>query len=75
MKRSGDRCTECLVGKMKTRSVFTRGSRRTRYLVCDTCKATAKEIVSVDDIGRTILTPVGVAIRSNHDDRQVRLQA
>ncbi len=75
MKRSGDRCTECLVGKMKTRSVFTRGSRRTRYLICDTCRTTGKEVVAVDDIGRTILTPVGVAIRSNPDDRHMRLQA
>ncbi len=75
MKRSGDRCTECLVGKMKTRSVFTRGSRRVRYLICDTCRTTGKEVVAVDDIGRTIVAPVGVATSSNEDDRQVRLQA
>jgi hypothetical protein len=74
MTRSGDRC-DCGIGKFRTRTTFTRGSRRVRYLVCDTCKATAKEIVSVDDIGRTILIPVGVAIRSNQDDRHMRLQA
>lgn len=56
--RSGERCSKCLVGKMKTRTVFTRGSSRVRYLICRSCKATGKEVLRLDDIGRPIYQQV-----------------
>lgn len=61
--RSGERCDQCGIGRMKTRTVFTRGSSRVRYLVCNSCKATGKEVVPIDDLGRAIV--VRVAIPSN----------
>lgn len=61
--RSGERCTSCQVGRMRTRTTFTRGSSRVRYLICTSCKATGKETLRLDDIGRPIFLPV--AMRSN----------
>lgn len=73
-RRSGDRCHNCKSGKLKTRTTLTRGSRRVRYLVCDTCRTTGKEVVSVDDLGRAIVAAAGVATRSNQDDPQAELR-
>ena len=61
--RSGERCKSCGVGKMKTRTTFTRGSGRVRYLVCPSCGSTGKESFQLDYIGRPIF--VCVATRSN----------
>jgi hypothetical protein len=63
--RSGEICNQCRAAKLKVRTTFTRGSLRVRYLFCDGCKATSKEIVTVDDIGRTVLP---VAIGSKADE-------
>jgi hypothetical protein len=66
--RSGERCTQCGVGKMKTRTVFTRGSSRVRYLVCKSCGKTGKESLRLDDIGRpcyTFATPSNGNQQSN----------
>ena len=55
--RSGERCEQCNVGKMHVETVRTIGSRRTRYLRCtnkDSCKHRGKEIVHVDDLGRSV---------------------
>lgn len=52
--RSGERCEKCHIGKLRTRSTFTRGSSRVRYLVCPSCNATGKEVLQLDDIGRPI---------------------
>lgn len=49
---------------MRTRTTFTVGSLRTRYLVCRSCGMTGKESLRLDDIGRPIFGDV--AIRSNH---------
>ena len=59
--RSGERCTKCHIGRMRTRSVFTRGSSRVRYLVCKHCRNTGKEVLRVDDLGRAIIAPVAIA--------------
>ena len=48
--RSGDRC-DC-GGTFKTYRTITRGARRTRYLRCDRCGGTSKEILAVDPLGR-----------------------
>ncbi len=55
--RSGERCHQCNVGRMRTRTTFTRGSSRVRYLVCPSCNATGKECLRLDDIGRPIFEP------------------
>lgn len=60
--RSGERCDCCHVGRMRTRTTFTRGSSRVRYLVCTSCDVTGKECLQLDDIGRPIYL---VATRSN----------
>ncbi|MCU0710431.1 MAG: hypothetical protein MUC43_00120 [Pirellula sp.] len=52
---------------MRTRSTFTKGASRVRYLVCPSCGATGKEILQIDDLGRTIILPV-VATRSKQGD-------
>lgn len=66
--RSGERCTKCHIGRMKTRTVFTRGSSRVRYLVCRDCKTTGKEVLPIDDLGRAIIVPI--ATHSNRSDSQ-----
>ena len=53
--RSGDKC-DC-GGTMRTYRTITRGARRTRYLRCDRCRSTGKEIVAVDPLGRPELLP------------------
>jgi hypothetical protein len=55
--RSGERCQQCHIGKMKTRTTFTRGSSRVRYLVCTSCATTGKECLRLDDLGRPIYLP------------------
>jgi len=56
--RSGDRCPQCGKGKMKTVRTITRGSLRIRYLRCDACNRTDKEILQLDGMGRPAL-PAG----------------
>ena len=60
--RSGERCQQCNVGKMRTRTTFTRGSSRVRYLVCTGCGSTGKESLRLDDIGRPVFV---IATHSN----------
>ena len=55
--RSGERCTQCQVGKMHVQTVRTFGSSRTRYLRCtnkELCNHRGKEIVSLDDLSRPV---------------------
>lgn len=66
--RSGDRCEVCNIGRMRTRTTFTRGSSRVRYLVCRHCQATGKECLGLDDIGRPIFEVI--ATRSNTNRHQ-----
>lgn len=53
--RSGDTCPTCQAGTMQRRSTRTVGLRRTKYLKCDQCHATGKEILSIDHQGRPII--------------------
>lgn len=55
--RTGDICDECHVGTMRRRSTKTVGRTRTRYLKCDHCATTGKEITSIDDRGRDVGIP------------------
>ena len=66
--RSKERCSECNVGKMRTRTTITRGSSRVRYLVCPSCKATGKEVLRLDDLGRPLFSD-SVATHSKNDSR------
>ena len=66
--RSGERCEKCHIGRMRTRSVFTRGMSRIRYLVCKDCHHTGKEVMPIDDLGRAIIVPI--ATHSNLSDSQ-----
>ena len=59
--RSGDRC-DC-GGTMRTYRTITRGARRTRYLRCDRCGGTGKEIVGLDPLGRPEIPLPGVVIQ------------
>jgi len=51
---------------MKTRSTFTRGSSRVRYLVCTSCAATGKECLRLDDIGRPIYVAIATPSKTEH---------
>ena len=56
--RTGDPCS--CGGSMRRRSTKTRGNLRTRYLKCDCCGLTAKEITQVDALNRDIRTDTNV---------------
>jgi hypothetical protein len=48
-------CTVCRVGRLRARRTITRGSSRTRYLRCDHCLSTGKEVLRIDvSTGRPI---------------------
>ncbi len=52
--KSLDRCPDCRVGKLKTYTTRSRGSRRHRYLKCDCCGAKGQEVVYLDERGRVL---------------------
>lgn len=54
--RSGERCTQCNVGKMHVDTVRTTGQLRKRYLQCtnEDCRHRGKEVVPIDDLGRPV---------------------
>ena len=52
--KSLDRCDQCHVGRMKTYTTRSRGSRRHRYLSCDHCAAKGQEIAYLDECGRVL---------------------
>ena len=53
--RSLDRCEVCQVGTMKTVTARSIGLSRTRYLKCNNCGETGKEILRIDHRGRQVL--------------------
>lgn len=53
MARSGERCP--CGGRLKVYHSRTAGLCRVRYLRCTSCEVTGREVVSVDDLGRSIL--------------------
>ena len=71
--RSGERCTICDTGRMRTRTTITRGSSRVRYLVCRSCGATGKEVFQLDDLGRPIYGVIATHSNPvNHDTLEHR---
>lgn len=69
--RSGERCTSCEAGRMKTYCTRTVGSSRIRFLKCSSCDAKGQEACKVDELGRTILdcTLRSTAVSHNAGDR------
>ena len=63
--RSGERCSKCQVGRMRTRTTITRGSSRVRYLVCPSCGSTGKESLRLDDIGRPVFLVIATDSNTN----------
>jgi hypothetical protein len=58
--RSGDLCESCQVGVMKRyKTMPIVGMNRTRYLKCDCCGCTGKELTRVDELGRDAITRAG----------------
>jgi hypothetical protein len=53
--RSGERCDRCNSGRMKVYHSRTAGLCRVRYLRCTSCRATGQEVVTVDDLGRSVV--------------------
>lgn len=51
----GDPCQKCRSGIMERRSTRTNGLRRTRYLRCDVCGETGKQVTVVDSKGRDVI--------------------
>ena len=52
--RSLDRCEQCGLGSMKTVTTRSTGLSRVRYLRCDNCGETGKEILRIDHRGRQV---------------------
>ena len=52
--RSLDRCLVCELGSMKTVTTRSTGLSRKRYLRCNNCQATGKEILRIDHRGRQV---------------------
>jgi hypothetical protein len=54
--RNLDSCDQCTNGIMRIYTTRTRGFLRTRYLKCDRCSETGKEIVRLDSKNREVST-------------------
>ena len=52
--RSLDRCLVCELGSMKTVTTRSTGLSRKRYLRCNNCSETGKEILRIDHRGRQV---------------------
>ena len=52
--RSLDRCEVCRFGQMKTVTTRSKGLSRKRYLRCNNCGSTGKEILRIDHLGRQV---------------------
>lgn len=50
--RSGDACPVCLEGQLRVTSTTSDGGRRTQYLGCKLCSATAKDVFRIDEFNR-----------------------
>jgi hypothetical protein len=50
--RSGDRCPDCRAGRFVTVSSVRCGERQVRYLRCDRCKVTDKQVVAAAEVRR-----------------------
>jgi hypothetical protein len=49
-EKSGDACPGCRAGRYGTVSSVRCGAQQVRYLRCDRCGATAKQIVSTNEL-------------------------
>lgn len=56
--RSLDRCQVCSIGKMLTYRSLRVGFRLRKYLKCNHCGETGKEIIPIDHLGRPIYANV-----------------
>jgi len=50
--KSGDACPECRAGRYGTVSSVRCGEQQVRYLRCDRCGATAKQLVPAAEVRR-----------------------
>ena len=50
--KSGDACPECLDGRLGVYATCERGGLYTRYLRCDQCKCTGKEVIRSSEVRR-----------------------
>jgi formate dehydrogenase maturation protein FdhE len=65
MTRSLDRCGTCNVGRFITYTTKSEGSRKLRYLKCNFCGTTAKEVCNVDAVGRVLYTNISNPVEHN----------